>query len=137
EMERFTAPPSLLSRGELAKLYSGSMEKMLAIEDWAKANRVPVLLATIPSKAGAIEYSALKGRGRNQFQRELESLAALYEHDYFDGYAVFLGESAKSIASELWFEEDGHWNAKGSDRFAERLAAFIRTKWAAKMHVGI
>jgi hypothetical protein len=132
DKERFVAPDAPLGKEELIKRYPGEINRMFEILDHAKKAGVPVLLATIPSNAGAVEFSGSGGRGKNEFQRELESLAALYGFEYFDGYSVFKDVPPQKIMDDLWLKGDGHWNPAGSDRFADWMASFIRTAWGPR-----
>ena len=46
---------------------------------------------------------------------------------------MYSGDSLKiNEVQNYWFNEDGHWNQKGSDLFAEKFSNYIKAKHKLK-----
>jgi len=127
EMEAFTSEPDSFSRQDLEDHYGkGVIERWYLILDHCRDHGIPVLLCTVPSREGAMEFSRIKGQGTCRFQGQVRSTAQLYGCPYFDGYQAFTEHCPETIRDKLWLKYDGHWAQEGADLFAEKLAEVVR-----------
>lgn len=93
-----------------------------SILSWSRINQKQIILASIPSSL------ELKGEleGIKSFHRnEMQIIADEYKLDYFDGYEVFSGMKEEEINAH-WLKYDGHWNQKGSDRYAKYFVNYLQ-----------
>ena len=91
------------------------------IISYCQKNDIPILLASVPSLT---ELKNELERKPNRHQIEMNIVKEQFQIPYFDGYKVFQGLNEQEIESNwLWY--DGHWNQKGSDRYADKFAEYL------------
>lgn len=95
------------------------MDKLKQMVDWCKKNNKEVIFASIPSLSGLLEAK------KEVYYEEIKSIAEEFDVLYFDGFKAFGNLSSEEIKGH-WFKLDGHWNQKGSDRFARYFAQYIQ-----------
>lgn len=133
EMETFVTDAPALSKADLESFYGKDVVgRLYAMLDYCKDKGLPVVLCTVPSREGTMEFSRIKGQGTNLIQRQLQSTAREYGCHYFDGYQPFLNHTPEAIRDQLWLKYDGHWSQRGSDQFAEKLAEFLEQHWGKR-----
>ncbi|MEQ8910244.1 MAG: hypothetical protein RIC95_13685 [Vicingaceae bacterium] len=93
---------------------------------WCKSNQKGLILASIPS---IWELKGLQEGTESTHQTEMDILAEAYELNYFDGYQVFDELSEKALLNH-WLHYDGHWNQKGSDKYAEDFSKYLIDHYA-------
>lgn len=111
---------------EIAAKYGAvQFAKFAEIMDYCRANRIPVILASIPSHDAAVAVAKAAGREETGFQREIRSLAGHFGALYVDGHAPFAVVPPADINRRYWLKYDGHWNQAGSDLFAETMSRYL------------
>jgi hypothetical protein len=88
---------------------------------WCKSNQKQLILASIPSRNEL--NNELLGE-KNQHKVEMKIIAKEYQLNYFDGYTVFKQFNAKEVDAH-WLKYDGHWNQKGSNKYAKEFAEYL------------
>lgn len=126
EAAKLTAATDVVPLDEIKASYGavqfGKLEEMMA---YCRANRIPVVLAALPSAGGAVAVAQSAGRDETAFQREVRSLAHHFGALYMDGHAPFGRVPSQDIAAVYWLKYDGHWNQAGSDLFAGAMTRFL------------
>lgn len=99
----------------------------------AKAHQKEIILVNIPdiktvtkSKVEVLSDHERKTPA-NILVQEMMFLADHFETDYFNGYEIFQGKPKRELP-QYWLNQDGHWNEKGSDLFAEKFAEHLSNK---------
>jgi hypothetical protein len=87
---------------------------------YCQSHQKSVILATVPARQLLKE----KRSTPNFHQTDVDIISQHFKLPTFDGYAVFEGLSDQQIDS-LWLPLDGHWNQKGSNRYAEQLFSYL------------
>ena len=88
---------------------------------WCKSNQKELILASIPF---IWELKALQEGVKSSHQAEMDILADAYKLNYFDGYQVF-DELSEEELNDHWLRYDGHWNQKGSDKYAADFSNYL------------
>ena len=133
EMEQTKRQEEIMfTRAELETRYkNGKLDRLWDILDYCRQNRKPVIIASIPSRSGAIDYARSNGTVNNIHQIELKSIAKIYDNSYFDGYTIFVHKTPREITNKYWLKYDSHWGFQGSQYFAKELADYILSGWNA------
>jgi hypothetical protein len=87
---------------------------------YCQSHQKSVILTTVPARQLLKE----KRSTPNFHQTDVDLISQHFKLPTFDGYAVFEGLSDQQIDS-LWLPLDGHWNQKGSNRYAEQLFRYL------------
>lgn len=92
-----------------------------SIISFCQSREKQLILASIPS---LLELKGELNGTESSHKNEMDILAKEYRLDYMDGYEVFKGLNEEELNNH-WLKYDGHWNQKGSDRYAKELANFL------------
>ena len=92
---------------------------------WCTSNQKEIILASVPS---IWELKGLQEGVKSSHQAEMDILAKEYELNYFDGYQVF-DEFSEEELHEHWLRYDGHWNQKGSDKYAVDFTNYLTKQY--------
>lgn len=130
--EHFYQDPPVLSLEQIAnsdpEFYQ--LTKLWDILNWCKDHDKPVILCSIPDIERLTPYVESQGKFLSENQRNLTNIAQHYGVRYFDGYAVYLGNSIDSIHHNYWSQEELHWDQAGAHLFAQRLFEMVRNDWS-------
>lgn len=103
------------------KMGAKKFTQLDSIISWCQSNQKELILASIPSTWELKgELLGMKSPHRN----EMNILAKEYQLDYFDGYTVFNKLNEKEVDAH-WLNYDGHWNQKGSDKYAKQFTDYL------------
>lgn len=122
QLQAGTAPPPVpdasLGQGRFTPQHLRLIGDILAV---ARQRQLPVLVIRIPDRHEAEQGWPIAGN--------VQEFAGLAGAPLVDGAEAFAGLDADA-RRELYFPVDGHWNQRGSDRFAAfiypRLLAFLQ-----------
>ncbi len=90
----------------------GSWRLLADIAAYAKASHIKTLILRIPHKGEILNNMPAS--------EDMQRCAQLFEAALMDGAAAFEGLTAVQV-DECYFRYDGHWNQRGSDRFAHHM----------------
>jgi len=126
EAAKVTAATDVVALEEIKATYGArQFGKLEEIMEYCRLNRIPVVLAALPSAGGAVAVAQSAGRDETAFQREVRSLAHHFGALYMNGHAPFGQVPPQDIATTYWLKYDGHWNQAGSDLFAGAMTRFL------------
>ncbi len=80
----------------------------------------PVYVVRVPSREDAMNRTPPSG--------VLRDFARLFDAEIIDGVDAFREIPAEAIDRDYWLAHDGHWNQRGSDKFAEMMWDRIRAQ---------
>lgn len=92
------------------------------------SRHLPVLVVHIPSKEELFE-----GQCPDSGIRETKLFAKTLHARFIDGSEAF-AQTPKSDLYSYWLPNDGHWNEKGSNLFAQFMAPVLKT-WLKENHI--
>ena len=118
-------PVNLVTTESLKGKYGPEKQHLLEeMIQYAKTYGKEVIFAAIPEVYGI----GLNKKGKiTAVQQELAWLAQNYQAKYFDGYAGYADMDAEEVSAHF-LPYDGHWNQKGSDKFAVEFERFFLQK---------
>jgi hypothetical protein len=88
------------------------------IREYLARKGMPCLVVRVPSREELVE--SIESNPKDEIVRFADDLSARY----VDGATAFRELSTDEVKAH-WFPNDGHWNQRGSDRFAEFMAQVL------------
>jgi len=94
----------------------------------ARARGLRVFVATIPRNTALMSY--LRTGEKPEEVTQLEAFAVSRGVPLFDGFELFARHhpdrvGATVFVNDLWLSNDGHWNQKGADLFANNIGPWL------------
>jgi hypothetical protein len=125
-----TRAPSAVLTGKAAERVAPPTSNTAELEEiisYCRTHDKKVLLSAVP---GGPWW--LAERRHQNHPRIAETLAAVAQEtrvDFFNGYDIYEKSNYEATAATYWLKYDAHWNQKGSDHYAQRLAEYVLKQW--------
>ncbi|MCX6351442.1 MAG: hypothetical protein NTX03_06245 [Bacteroidetes bacterium] len=122
-IQKSSSKQEIISENYFSKRYGAQkFHQLKDIINWCHAHHKKLILCAMPQREELINYNTKKLYPKSA--QDLKNLSQFYHLNFINGFDAFKGLSEKQI-QQHWLHYDGHWNQKGSDRFAVFISKYI------------